>query len=60
MDQRCMLAHARPSCVELDPVGGVSGDMFVAAMLHGWPSLVEPVVGTIRASPPPRKHHHRI
>lgn len=32
-----------PSLVILDPVGGISGDMFVAAMLDAWPSFVEPV-----------------
>lgn len=39
-----------PSCIVLDPVGGVSGDMFAAAILDAWPALVEPVLAAVRNS----------
>jgi len=45
-----MPAELQPSLVVLDAIGGVSGDMFIAAMLDAWPELAEPVLGAIRAS----------
>ncbi len=39
-----------PSLVVLDPVGGVSGDMFIAAMLDAWPGLAAPVMRAINDS----------
>jgi pyridinium-3,5-bisthiocarboxylic acid mononucleotide nickel chelatase len=39
-----------PSLVVLDPVGGVSGDMFIAAMLDAWPGLAAPVLRAINDS----------
>ena len=43
-----------PKLVVLDPVGGISGDMFIAAMLDAWPALVEPVLHAIGNSGLPR------
>jgi pyridinium-3,5-bisthiocarboxylic acid mononucleotide nickel chelatase len=52
-----MSLHPRPSMVLLDPVGGVSGDMFVAALLNTWPILTEPVFSAVYASGlPPGTH----
>jgi pyridinium-3,5-bisthiocarboxylic acid mononucleotide nickel chelatase len=45
-----MEAHALPSFIILDPVGGVSGDMFIAAVLDAWPFLAEPVFEAVRDS----------
>ena len=45
-----MAKDPRPSLVVLDPVGGVSGDMFIAAMLDAWPALAAPVMRAIRNS----------
>lgn len=42
-----MGTQPRPSCIVLDPVGGVSGDMFIAAILDAWPTLVEPVLDAV-------------
>ena len=36
--------------VDLDLVGGVSGDMFIAALVDAWPALATPVLRTIRNS----------
>jgi pyridinium-3,5-bisthiocarboxylic acid mononucleotide nickel chelatase len=36
--------------VHLDPVGGIAGDMFLAAVLHAWPELEAPVFGAMRAA----------
>ena len=46
-----------PSLVVLDPVGGVSGDMFIAAVLDAWPGFATPVLRAIRDSglPPSSK-----
>ncbi|HEY1722455.1 MAG TPA: nickel pincer cofactor biosynthesis protein LarC [Magnetospirillaceae bacterium] len=38
----------RPSLILLDPVGGISGDMFVAAMLDAFPDLAEPTLDAVR------------
>jgi pyridinium-3,5-bisthiocarboxylic acid mononucleotide nickel chelatase len=38
----------RPAAIVLDPIGGVSGDMFVAALLDAFPALVEPVLEAMR------------
>jgi hypothetical protein len=43
-----MPLETRPAAVILDPIGGISGDMFIAAMLDAWPALAEPVLATIR------------
>lgn len=42
-----MRADPLPSLVVLDPVGGVSGDMFIAAALDAWPRFAEPVLRAI-------------
>jgi len=36
--------------IHLDPVGGLAGDMFLGALLHGWPELEEEVVASVRAA----------
>lgn len=38
-----------PVHVHLDPLGGVAGDMFVAAALDAWPDLVGDVIGALAA-----------
>ena len=45
-----MAKDPSPSLVVLDPVGGVSGDMFIAAVLDAWPALTTPVLRAIRNS----------
>jgi pyridinium-3,5-bisthiocarboxylic acid mononucleotide nickel chelatase len=52
-----MSAGPLPSLVVLDPVGGVSGDMFIAAVLDAWPGFATPVLRAIRNSglPPSSK-----
>lgn len=35
--------------IHLDPVGGIAGDMFIAAMLHAFPKLETAMVAAIRA-----------
>ncbi|MGO8919298.1 MAG: nickel insertion protein [Stellaceae bacterium] len=42
-----MGANPLPSLVVLDPLGGVSGDMFIAAVLDAYPRLAAPVLRTI-------------
>jgi pyridinium-3,5-bisthiocarboxylic acid mononucleotide nickel chelatase len=36
--------------IHLDPVGGIAGDMFIAAMLHTFPALEAPMIAAIRAA----------
>lgn len=36
--------------LRLDPIGGVAGDMFVAALLDAWPELAEGAVAAVRAA----------
>jgi pyridinium-3,5-bisthiocarboxylic acid mononucleotide nickel chelatase len=36
--------------IHLDLVGGLAGDMFLAAALHAWPELKAPVFGAMRAA----------
>ena len=36
--------------IHLDPLGGLAGDMFLAAMLDAWPDLLDPVLTAIRAA----------
>ena len=36
--------------LHLDPVGGIAGDMFVAAMLDAWPELADGAIESIRAA----------
>jgi pyridinium-3,5-bisthiocarboxylic acid mononucleotide nickel chelatase len=45
-----MGTRSLPSLIVLDPVGGVSGDMFIAAILDAWPALADPVLDVIRNS----------
>jgi pyridinium-3,5-bisthiocarboxylic acid mononucleotide nickel chelatase len=45
-----MGADPLPSLIVLDPVGGVSGDMFIAAALDAWPHLAEKVLRAIAES----------
>ena len=33
--------------IQLDPVGGIAGDMFAAAVLDAWPELVPPLVAAL-------------
>ena len=35
--------------LHLDPVGGVAGDMFVAALLDAWPNLADGAIAAVRA-----------
>ena len=41
--------------IHLDPVGGLAGDMFLAAVLHAWPELAEPVFAAMRTAGLPRE-----
>ena len=41
------------SHVHLDPIGGISGDMFVAALLHAFPQLEAPLLELLRSLPMP-------
>jgi pyridinium-3,5-bisthiocarboxylic acid mononucleotide nickel chelatase len=50
-----MRADPLPSLVVLDPIGGVSGDMFIAAVLDAWPRFAEPVLRAIGNSGLPRQ-----
>jgi uncharacterized protein (TIGR00299 family) protein len=43
-----------PSLLVLDPLGGMSGDMFIAAVLDAYPRLAEPVLRAIGDSGLPR------
>jgi pyridinium-3,5-bisthiocarboxylic acid mononucleotide nickel chelatase len=49
-----MSAAPLPSLVVLDPLGGVSGDMFIAAVLDAYPDLAAPVLRAIGDSGLPR------
>ena len=40
--------------IHLDPVGGVAGDMFIAALLHAFPHLEAPMIAAIRAAGLPK------
>jgi uncharacterized protein (TIGR00299 family) protein len=44
-----MAFSGRPATVVLDPLGGASGDMFIAALLDAFPALAEPVLAAMRA-----------
>jgi pyridinium-3,5-bisthiocarboxylic acid mononucleotide nickel chelatase len=41
--------------IHLDPVGGIAGDMFIAAMLHAFPKLEAAMVDAIRAGGLPKE-----
>lgn len=43
--------------IHLDPVGGVAGDMFIAAMLHIYPNLEAPMIAAIRTAGLPDNIH---
>jgi uncharacterized protein (TIGR00299 family) protein len=43
-----------PRHILLDPIGGLAGDMFIAAALDTWPDLEPPVLQAIRDSGLPR------
>jgi len=34
--------------IHLDAVGGIAGDMFVAALLDAWPELAETAIETVQ------------
>jgi pyridinium-3,5-bisthiocarboxylic acid mononucleotide nickel chelatase len=36
--------------IHLDPVGGLAGDMFLAAVLHAWPDFETPIFKAMRAA----------
>ena len=36
--------------IHLDPVGGIAGDMFLAAVLHAWPELEDEIVSAMRCA----------
>lgn len=36
--------------IHLDPLGGIAGDMFVAALLDSWPDLAESTIAAVRSS----------
>ncbi|MDA1308463.1 MAG: LarC family nickel insertion protein [Proteobacteria bacterium] len=40
--------------IHLDPVGGLAGDMFLAAVLHAWPEMEEPVFSAMRTAGLPK------
>ena len=40
---------AAPRHIHLDPLGGVAGDMFMAAMVDAWPDLADPVRAAVAA-----------
>ncbi|MEM8948647.1 MAG: LarC family nickel insertion protein [Pseudomonadota bacterium] len=41
---------SKPLHLHLDPLGGIAGDMFVAALLDAWPELAEGAIAAVRAS----------
>jgi uncharacterized protein (DUF111 family) len=36
--------------LHLDPVGGIAGDMFVAALLDAWPEHAQGAIAAVRAA----------
>src|SRR5437016_2382435 len=44
--------ESRPSVIVVDPIGGISGDMFIAGVLDAWPELAKPVLRAMRESLP--------
>lgn len=46
--------------LHFDPVGGAAGDMFIAAMLHGMPELIDRVMGDVAAVLPLGVGHARL
>src|SRR3954469_11989451 len=45
-------AASSPLAIHLDPVGGIAGDMFVAAMIDALPALQAPVLHALAAVRP--------
>lgn len=52
VDQTCGVLHTASMArhLHLDPMGGVAGDMFAAAMLDAWPELGEGLVAALRSA----------
>lgn len=46
--------------IHLDPVGGIAGDMFIAAVLDAWPELGDGLVAAVRAAGLPASAAVRI
>ncbi len=46
--------------LHLDPVGGAAGDMFIAAMLHAMPDLLERVMADVAAVLPAGVGHAKL
>ena len=44
--------ESRPATILLDPIGGISGDMFLAAVLDAWPGIAKPVLDAVHAALP--------
>jgi uncharacterized protein (TIGR00299 family) protein len=44
--------ESRPATIVLDPIGGISGDMFLAAVLDAWPAIAKPVLDAVHAALP--------
>jgi pyridinium-3,5-bisthiocarboxylic acid mononucleotide nickel chelatase len=40
--------------IHLDPIGGIAGDMFLAAVLHAWPEMKAPIFEAMRAAGLPK------
>jgi uncharacterized protein (TIGR00299 family) protein len=36
--------------IQLDALGGIAGDMFIASVLHAWPELVDDTIAAIRSA----------
>src|SRR5258708_37378369 len=44
--------EGRPATIVLAPIGGISGDMFLAAVLDAWPAFAKPVLDAVHAALP--------
>jgi uncharacterized protein (TIGR00299 family) protein len=54
------MPEGSPRHVHLDPVGGIAGDMFVAAMLDAFPDLARPVLAELDRILPPGMARPRL